>query len=144
MKKDGKAIIFITHKLEEVLEIADQITILRKGKVTANMPSSQITNKGSEAKAELATKMVGREVILDVEKSSISLGNTVLDVDDLRVLDDRGIEAVKGVSFSISRGEVFGIVGVAGNGQGPLVEAIIDLLTTNGKVFFFFPLVWGQ
>ncbi|UCB45528.1 MAG: ABC transporter ATP-binding protein [Spirochaetota bacterium] len=135
MKKEGKAIIFITHKLEEVLEIADHITILRKGKVTASMPSDQIAKKGSEAKSELAMKMVGREVILKVEKESFSLGNTVLEVDNLKVLDDRGIEAVKGVSFSVNRGEVFGIVGVAGNGQGPLVEAITGLRPPSSGSF---------
>jgi ABC-type uncharacterized transport system ATPase subunit len=127
MKNEGKAIIFITHKLEEVLEIADHITILRKGKVTAQMPSSQIAKKGPEAKAELAMKMVGREVILNVEKEAVAPGNTVLEVDNLRVLDDRGTESVKGVSFSVRLGEIFGIVGVAGNGQGPLVEAITGL-----------------
>jgi ABC-type uncharacterized transport system ATPase subunit len=132
MKNEGKAIIFITHKLEEVLEIADRITILRKGKVTARIPSSRIAKKAPEAKAELAMKMVGREVILSVEKEAFSLGNTVLEVNDLRVLDYRGVEAVKGVSFSVCRGEVFGIVGVAGNGQGPLVEAITGLRPYTG------------
>jgi len=135
MKSEGKAIIFITHKLEEVLEIADHITILRKGKVTASIHSSQIDHTGKAAKAELALKMVGREVILNVEKKPVDIGDVILDVKSLRVLNDRGREAVKGISFSVRRGEVFGIVGVAGNGQGPLVEAITGLRPIFGGSF---------
>ncbi len=127
MKSEGKAIIFITHKLEEVLEIADYITILRKGKITASIQPSQIDYKGPRAKAELALKMVGREVILDVEKRPVDKGDVVLEVKNLQVFNDRGLEAVKDVSFCVRCGEIFGIVGVAGNGQGPLVEAITGL-----------------
>ena len=132
MKAEGKAIIFITHKLGEVLEISDYITILRKGRVAASLPSSAIAHKEEKAKAELALKMVGREVMLDVKKKHVNLGDAVLEVKDLLILNDRGSEAVKGISFSVRRGEIFGIVGVAGNGQGPLVEAITGHRPVSG------------
>jgi simple sugar transport system ATP-binding protein len=135
MKAEGKAIVFITHKLGEVLEIADYITILRRGRVTANMPASQIRHMGRTAKAELAMKMVGREVIFSVQRTPMESGNVVLEMDGLRVLNDRGREAVCGVSFSVCRGEIFGVVGVAGNGQVPLVEAITGLRQKSGGSF---------
>jgi simple sugar transport system ATP-binding protein len=135
MKAEGKAIVFITHKLGEVLEIADYITILRKGRVTANIPASQIKHEGKAAKSELAMKMVGREVIFNLQRSPMDSGNAVLEVDGLRVLNDRGREAVCGVSFSVRRGEIFGVVGVAGNGQVPLVEAITGLRQKSGGLF---------
>lgn len=127
MKQERKAVIFITHKLEEVLQIADHITILRKGSVTASMPASDVDTGTRGAKEELAKKMVGREVILAVQKPPVPPEENVLEVTGLRVLDDRGRETVRGVSFDVRKGEVFGIVGVAGNGQGQLVEAIVGL-----------------
>jgi len=126
MKQERKAIIFITHKLEEVLQIADHITILRKGSVTASMPASEVDTGKKGAKEELAKKMVGREVILAVQKLPVPPEENVLEVAGLRVLDDRGRETVRGVSFDVRKGEVFGIVGVAGNGQNQLVEAIVE------------------
>ncbi len=132
MKAEGKAIVFITHKLGEVLEIADYITILRRGRVTASMYSSQIDRNEMKAKTELALKMVGKKVILKVEKKPAPVGKVVLEVKDVRVLNDRGREAVREVSFAVRRGEIFGVVGVAGNGQGPLVEAITGLRQIDG------------
>jgi ABC-type uncharacterized transport system ATPase subunit len=148
MKAEGKAIVFITHKLGEVLETADRITILRRGRVTARMAASRIRGKGTgdgggrgaggasgaftEAKKELAYKMVGREVILSMEREKVYQGETVLSADALRVLGDRGREAVRNVSFSVRRGEVFGVVGVAGNGQRELAEAIAGLRPVTG------------
>jgi ABC-type uncharacterized transport system ATPase subunit len=134
MKSEGKAIIFITHKLEEVLEIADHITVLRKGRVVDSFSSSRIINKKEEAKKELARMMVGKEVILKVKKDKVSLGSTVLKVENLRVLNDRGIESVRGVSLSVRKGEIFGILGVAGNGQRELVEAIVGLRPYSGEI----------
>ena len=127
MKKEGKAVIFITHKLEEVLQVADHITILRKGRVTASIPASSVDREKRGAKEGLAKKMVGREVILTVKKPSVPPEDVVLEVSDLRILDDRGRQTVKGISFDVRKGEVFGIVGVAGNGQGQLVEALAGL-----------------
>jgi simple sugar transport system ATP-binding protein len=132
MKSEGKAIVFITHKLGEVLEVADRITILRRGAVTASLSSSQIRGSEMKARAELAMKMVGREVILEVLREPVSTGDVVLRVQNLRVIDDRGTEVVADVSFTVRRGEIFGVVGVAGNGQGPLIEAITGLRPANG------------
>ncbi|MGQ9631526.1 MAG: ABC transporter ATP-binding protein [bacterium] len=130
--REGCSVIFITHKLEEVLEIADHITVLRRGKVMASISPSQIKHKGQAARMELARMMVGREVILRVEREPVDLGDVVLEVEGLRVFDDRGREAVRGVSFSVRRGEVLGIIGVAGNGQREMVEAIVGLRPIAG------------
>jgi ABC-type uncharacterized transport system ATPase subunit len=127
MKEERKAVIFITHKLEEVLEVADRITILRRGTITASMPAAGVKKAGKKAKEELAKKMVGREVLLSVDKRPVAKSLPVLEIRDLRVEDDRGRETVKGLSFDVCRGEVFGIVGVAGNGQNQLVEALFGL-----------------
>jgi ABC-type uncharacterized transport system ATPase subunit len=118
---DGKSIIFITHKLNEVLEIADQITVLRRGKKVETVPREGATEES------LARAMVGREVLLRVEKPPAEPGETLLEVSDLRVIDDRGIEKVKGVSFSVQAGEIVGIAGVDGNGQSELIDAITGL-----------------
>src|SRR5262249_10312166 len=111
LKADGKSIIFISHKLNEVLEIADRITVLRRGKTIETVPCAGATEEA------LARAMVGRDVLLRVDKPPASPGDTVLRVDDLHVTDDRGIEKVKGVSFEVRAGEIVGIAGVDGNGQ---------------------------
>ncbi|MFU8770978.1 MAG: ABC transporter ATP-binding protein, partial [Anaerolineales bacterium] len=117
----GKSIIFITHKLREVLEIADRITVIRRGQVVG-------TTKPQEADREtLAEMMVGREVSLEVDKQHGEPGDVVLSVEDLFVLDERNQVAVDGVSFQVRSGEVFGIAGVQGNGQTELVEALTGL-----------------
>jgi len=121
MKEEGKSIVFVSHKLEEVFAIADRITVLRRGKKIATVPAKEIT------KLELAKLMVGRPVTFELKKEPVVFGEEVLKVNNLRVLDDRGLLAVKGVSFSIRAGEIFGIAGVAGNGQRELVEAITGL-----------------
>jgi ABC-type uncharacterized transport system ATPase subunit len=125
----GKSIIFITHKLKEVLEIADQITVIRRGKVVgATTPQEANQN-------QLAEIMVGRQVDLEVDKEPGRPGQRVLEVKDLMVLDDRHQLAVDGVSFEVMEGEVLGIAGVQGNGQTELVEAITGLrLSTSGKI----------
>ncbi|MBP1702066.1 MAG: putative transporter ATP-binding protein [Chloroflexi bacterium] len=125
----GKSIIFITHKLKEVLEIADQITVIRRGKVVgATTPQEADQN-------QLAEMMVGRQVDLEVDKEPGRPGQRVLEVKDLMVLDDRHQLAVDGVSFEVMEGEVLGIAGVQGNGQTELVEAITGLrLSTSGKI----------
>jgi len=125
----GKSIIFITHKLKEVLEIADQITVIRRGKVVgATTPQEADQN-------QLAEMMVGRQVDLEVDKQPGRPGQRVLEVKDLMVLDDRHQLAVDGVSFEVMEGEVLGIAGVQGNGQTELVEAITGLrLSTSGKI----------
>jgi simple sugar transport system ATP-binding protein len=123
---EGKSIIFISHKLYEVLEIADRITVIRRGEVVGTRLPSE-TNED-----DLAALMVGREVQLAVERGVSHPGEPVLTVENLRVRSDRGQEAVRGVSFNVRAGEILGIAGVAGNGQDELVEAITGLRRATG------------
>ena len=124
----GKSIIFISHKLNEVLEIADRITVLRRGKLIETLPAAGATEES------LARLMVGRDVLLRVEKqrrrrpaSRCSRSRTC------SVLDDRGIEKVRGVSFDVRAGEIVGIAGVDGNGQTELIDAITGLRKRRGR-----------
>jgi simple sugar transport system ATP-binding protein len=126
LQADGKSIIFISHKLNEVLEIADRITVLRRGKRVETVPREGATQE------TLARAMVGREVLLRVEKPPAQPGDTLLEVEDLHVLDERGIEKVRGVSFSVRAGEIVGIAGVDGNGQTELIDAITGLRRAQG------------
>jgi simple sugar transport system ATP-binding protein len=126
---EGMSIIFITHKLNEVLEISDRITVLRRGKKIETLPAAGATEAG------LARLMVGREVLLRVEKTAAQPGETLLEVEDLHVLDDRELPAVRGVSFEVRAGEIVGIAGVDGNGQTELVEALTGLRSSAGGRF---------
>lgn len=117
----GVSIIFITHKLKEVLAVADRITVMRAGRVVGT------ANPKETNEAQLATMMVGREVILTVQKKPAKPTEEILKVTDLRVKDVRGLEAVSGVSFNVRAGEVLGIAGVQGNGQTELAEALTGL-----------------
>jgi ABC-type uncharacterized transport system ATPase subunit len=121
LQEGGKSIIFISHKLNEVLEIADRITVLRQGKKIDTVPREGATREG------LARLMVGREVVLSVEKPPAEPGETLLEVEDLVVVDERGLEAVRGVSFEVKAGEIVGIAGVDGNGQSELIDALTGL-----------------
>jgi general nucleoside transport system ATP-binding protein len=121
LKREGISIIFISHKLNEVLEIADRITVLRRGKRVETIPREGATEAG------LARSMVGREVLLRVEKKPAQPGDHLLQVHDLVVRDDRGLEAVRGVSFEVRAGEIVGIAGVDGNGQTELIDALTGL-----------------
>ncbi len=117
----GTSVIFITHKLGEVLELADRITVLRRGRAVETVPRATATEQS------LAQLMVGREVLLRVEKRQAQPAGAVLEVRDLLVHDDRRLEAVRGVSLDVRAGEIVGIAGVDGNGQSELVEAITGL-----------------
>jgi len=119
--EQGKSLIFITHKLNEVMSIADRIMVLRNGKMVGTTTPEQATE------ASLACMMVGREVLLEVEKKPAQPSEVVLQVRDLCVRDDRHLLAVKGVSFQVKAGEVLGVAGVQGNGQTELVEALTGL-----------------
>lgn len=125
LKAQGNSIIFITHKLREVLELADRITVLRLGRVVGT------TTPSGTNRAELARMMVGRSVILTVDKEPAKPKDTVLDVQDLAVRDDRQNIAVNGVSLQVRAGEVLGVAGVQGNGQTELVQALTGLRTSN-------------
>ncbi len=129
LKDEGKTVIFISHKLKEVLAICDRVTVLKRGRVAGTVETA-MTNID-----ELAEMMVGRQVVSTFEKQAETRG-TVLTVESLRALDDRGLTALKGVSFEVHSAEILGIAGVEGNGQTELIEALMGLRrTTDGKVF---------
>ena len=126
----GKSIIFITHKLKEVFAVADRITVLRNGRVVGRTTPSEATE------ASLAAMMVGREVILTVPKGPAKPGKPVLEVRNLRALDDREQLALNGISFVVREGEILGVAGVQGNGQTELVEVLTGLRAAlAGQVF---------
>jgi simple sugar transport system ATP-binding protein len=136
---EGTSIVFISHKLYEVLEIADRITVIRRGKVVGEADPKAATEES------LASMMVGRGVSLVVEKTPAKPGDTMLEVRDLTVTDDRGSVVVEKCSFSIRKGEIFGIAGVAGNGQAELVEALTGLRTPrSGTVMLNGQVVTGH
>ncbi len=129
LTEQGKSIIFISHKLNEVLDIADRISVLRRGKLIETLPAEGATEEG------LARLMVGREVLLTVEKGPAQPAAPLLQVESLHVFDDRGIEKVKGISFEVRAGEIVGIAGVDGNGQTELIDAVTGLRkASSGRV----------
>src|SRR5699024_4680802 len=119
--KEGKSIILITHKLKEVMSMSDRVTIIRRGELidTLNTKDTSID--------ELANLMVGRPVNLNVYKQGENKLSKILEVKDLKAKDSRGVNVLKGVSFNVQSGEIFGIAGVAGNGQSELVEVITGI-----------------
>jgi general nucleoside transport system ATP-binding protein len=129
LKEDGVSIVFISHKLNEVLEISDRVTVLRRGKRIDTVPTEGATEES------LARLMVGRDVLLRVEKETAKPGEPVLQVEDLHVRDVRGLEAVKGVSLEVRGGEVVAIAGVDGNGQLEVVQAIAGVIVPeSGRI----------
>ncbi len=131
MKSEGASIVFISHKLREVMEIADRITVLRQGKVVGT------TKKAATRIEQLAQWMVGREVVLKVSDQRVPPKETILHVQGLKATDDRGGNALKGISFDLKQGEILGIAGVGGNGQKELAECLYGLRTpSEGKVLF--------
>jgi simple sugar transport system ATP-binding protein len=129
LKESGRGVIFITHKLKEVMAIADRITVLRRGQVVGT------TTPAETSEQDLAAMMVGHEVKLEVDKTVAEPGPPALEAIDLELFDDRGHRAVAGVSFEVRAGEIFAIAGVQGNGQTELVEAITGLRpVASGKV----------
>lgn len=121
MANDGHALIFISHKLHEVLAISTRITVLRDGRVVGERPNKDVT------KTELATMMVGRPVILQYERVEQEPGPVRLSIQDLYVRSDRGGDAVKGISLEVHAGEIVGLAGVSGNGQRELAQALAGL-----------------
>jgi simple sugar transport system ATP-binding protein len=129
LRDGGAAIVFISHKLEEVLAIADRITVIRRGRVVGTRRPRETSD------SELATMMVGREVLLRVDRGRSHPGDVVLRVEGLRASDDRAHEVLRGVDLEVRSGEILGVAGVAGNGQDELVEALVGLRApTAGRV----------
>jgi simple sugar transport system ATP-binding protein len=121
LAKDGTSIVFISHKLNEVLDIADRVTVLRRGEKVDTVPTEGATERS------LARLMVGRDVLLRVEKEDHAPGEPLLQVSGLSARDDRGLPAVRGVDFEVRSGEIVGLAGIDANGQSELIEAIMGL-----------------
>ncbi len=132
MTRRGHTIIFISHKLDEVVSIADRVTVMRRGKVTA----ASVSAKGI-TKAKLATLMVGREILFRIEKKPVQPGEVVLSVDRLSTDNDRGLPALRELSLQMRTGEILGIAGVAGNGQRELAEVLSGLRRKQGGTVMF-------
>jgi len=126
LKQEGKTAILITHKLREIMAVTDNVTVMRRGAVVAELRTADTTP------AELAEHMVGRKVLLTVARTPAKPGRDVLAVEDLRVADGLGVERVRGVSLTLRAGEILGIAGVAGNGQSELIEAIAGMRPVIG------------
>ena len=125
----GMTIIFITHKLEEVMQVSERVTVLRDGKVVATVNTKETNPR------ELAHMMVGRDVLMELPRKPAQPGGCVLEVSGLTVVNERGLTAVKNVSFSVRTGEIVGIAGVSGNGQSELALALSGLLpTVHGEI----------
>lgn len=127
MAAQGKSIVFISHKLREVMEVADRVTVLRKGRVTAAG-----LDRGSTSTTDLARLMVGREVLFRIEKAEREPGEPVLEVQEIYAENDKGLPALRGVSLEVRAGEILGLAGIAGNGQRELAEVITGLRCTTG------------
>ena len=121
LRAAGKSLVFISHKLEEVLSIADRCTVLRRGRVVGSLPREEAS------KARLAELMVGRTVSFERKRQAAQVGDVVLEVEQLEARSSRNLPALRGVSFALHRGEILGIAGVAGNGQSELVEVLAGL-----------------
>lgn len=129
LKQDGKSIVFISHRLDEIMQISDRITVMRQGEYIGTV------DKEETSQSELAKMMVGREVFLNVEKKQAKIGNTVLEVEDLWTSGEKEISKIRGVSLEVKSGEIVGIAGIDGNGQSEFIEAIAGLRKVEkGKV----------
>jgi len=118
---EGISIIFITHKLSEATAITDRVTVLREGETVGTVETDQVS------RSDLAEMMVGREVLFQLDRETVAIGDPVLQARGLRTADDRGIEALSGVDLTVRRGEIVGIAGVSGNGQTELAEVLTGL-----------------
>jgi ABC-type uncharacterized transport system ATPase subunit len=128
LREEGKTIILITHKLREIMEATDTVSVMRRGEMTATVKTADTSPE------ELAELMVGRKVLLQVDKTPPTLGDVVLDVQNLRVVDEQGVERLKSISLNIRAGEILGIAGVAGNGQSELLEVLGGYADGTGSV----------
>jgi ABC-type uncharacterized transport system ATPase subunit len=128
LKAEGKTVILITHKLREIMEVTDTVSVMRRGQMTATLTTAETSPP------ELAELMVGRKVLLEVDKAPANPGRVVLEVRDLRVTDEHGVARLKGISFDIRAGEILGLAGVAGNGQSELLHVLGGYGRATGSV----------
>ena len=128
LRAQGKTIILITHKLREIMEITDTVSVMRRGEMTATVKTAETSPE------ELAELMVGRKVLLHVPKGPANPGETVLEIEGLRVVDADKVERLKGINLTIRAGEILGIAGVAGNGQSELLEVLGGYARATGQI----------
>lgn len=128
LKREGKTIILITHKLREIMEITDTVSVMRRGEMTATVKTSETSPE------QLAELMVGRKVLLRVDKTPAKPGKPVLEVENLRHVDEAGVERLKGISFTVRAGEILGLAGVSGNGQTHLLHVLGGYADATGTV----------
>jgi simple sugar transport system ATP-binding protein len=128
LRDEGKTIILITHKLREIMEITDDVSVMRRGEMVATVRTAET---GPE---ELAELMVGRKVLLRVEKEAARPGDVVLEVENLHVVDGQGVERLRGIDLQVRKGEIVGLAGVAGNGQSELLEVLGGMRPATGRV----------
>ncbi|MCC6303948.1 MAG: ABC transporter ATP-binding protein [Rhodobacteraceae bacterium] len=128
LRAEGKTIVLITHKLREIMAATDSVSVMRRGEMVATLRTADTSPE------ELAELMVGRKVLLEVEKAPATPGRPVLEIDDLRVTDRKGVERLKGISLAVRAGEILGIAGVAGNGQSELLEVLGGYARGRGRV----------
>jgi simple sugar transport system ATP-binding protein len=132
MKSEGKAIVFISHKLREIMEYTDAVTVLRQGKLVGCNKVKDITQDA------LVSMMTGEKSIISIKKENVILDKAILKVSSISVLDDRESDSIKDMSFEIKKNEIFGIAGIAGNGQRELVEAVTGMRkVSSGKIFIY-------
>ena len=128
LREEGKTIILITHKLREIMEATDTVSVMRRGQMTATVKTAETNPE------HLAELMVGRKVLLRIDKAPAKPGKPVLEVENLRVVDEAGVERVKGINLNVRAGEILGIAGVAGNGQSELLEVLGGMRTGSGAI----------
>jgi len=128
LREEGKTIILITHKLREIMDITDTVSVMRRGEMTATVATAETSPE------HLAELMVGRKVLLRVDKVPAKPGAHVLEIENLHVVDDNGVERVKGIDLNVRAGEILGIAGVAGNGQSELLEVLGGMRPGTGTI----------
>lgn len=128
LRSEGKTIILITHKLREIMEYTDTVSVMRRGEMTATVQTSETSPE------HLAELMVGRKVLLQVNKDAAKPGDVILEIENLSVVDDKGVQRVKGIDLQVRAGEILGIAGVAGNGQSELLEVLGGFADATGTV----------
>ena len=128
LRKEGKTIILITHKLREIMDITDTVSVMRRGEMTATVKTSETSPEN------LAELMVGRKVLLSVDKTPAQPKHQVLEVSKLNVVDEAGVRRLKEVSLNVRAGEILGIAGVAGNGQSELLEVLGGDRSASGSI----------